>query len=728
MPRTYIAQGHKRKYDAAFKEEVLNSLRTVCKGSVGKAARLHDVPESTLRDWSKRGAAPMVLGSGRDIVLPQWVESDIVDAICVLSGSAMPLTRNDIQDLVQEVTTNLKLKTIFVNGRPGYDWCISFEKRWKHRFSRRTRIGLSYQRAKGLTQHNVNVFFDMLQKLQDQHQFLPENMWNADESGFQATKAKQMVYASKELKQAYALESGGTKSLFTVLFCVNASGTWLPTYTVYKAKNLWYEWTVGGYPGAQYGCSPSGWMESLQFEQWFITKFVPQTKTPNNAPRLFIFDGHSSHIAYKIAKCAFDNNIHILCLPPHTTHALQPLDVACFRPAKQIWSNICLSFFRSHPRQTLGKGDFPSLLKIVTEHLVSRPHVAVNGFVATGLRPINRDMVSRQICDNVVPKDQVQKEKKHKAQLLKLLGTFLESRFPSLPLVPKGRRKRVQAVEGEVLTSEESLERLREEDRAAVNVAKGLRGRGRGREEPLAGPIDQYLQVSPTHSSDHNNPDSPTQDIDPYSDPIPSTSRGFSVSAQPSKPKTGPSRGWDVGVMSPPAQPSTYKPKPSTASAWEVSVMSPPAQPSTYKPKPSTSLPTSPMPTRSRPSRGATKYVEVPSTTEESSDEEPLTIDTLDMRKLRVNSHIIWEYEGSYYPAIIKKKHQRWLTVGNMLPADFKNFNLWTYGIADKQCHFENIRHLIPPPALQGTSSGRGVTGMNYLVAKVEKYWRSYPF
>ena len=104
--------------------------------------------------------------------------------------------------------------------------------------------------------------------------------------------------------------------MFTVLFCVNAAGTWLPTYTIYKSKNIWYEWTVGGYPGAQYGCSPSGWMEALNFETWFTTKFVSQTQTAGNAPRLFIFDGHSSHISYKIAKCAFDHNIHILCLPP----------------------------------------------------------------------------------------------------------------------------------------------------------------------------------------------------------------------------------------------------------------------------------------------------------------------------------------------------------------------------------------------------------------------------
>ena len=83
-------------------------------------------------------------------------------------------------------------------------------------------------------------------------------------------------------------------------------------------------------------------------------------------------------------------------------------------------------------------------------------------------------------------------------------------------------------------------------------------------------------------------------------------------------------------------------------------------------------------------------------------------INTLDPKKIKVNSHLIWECEGQHYPAIVKKKHPRWLTVVNMLPANFKNFKLWNYSIAEKQCHYEKVRHLIPPPALQGTSSGRG--------------------
>ena len=43
----------------------------------------------------------------------------------------------------------------------------------------------------------------------------------------------------------------------------------------------------------------------------------------NGCPRLLIVDGHASHFTLHFLEYAREHNIHILCLPPHTTHALQ---------------------------------------------------------------------------------------------------------------------------------------------------------------------------------------------------------------------------------------------------------------------------------------------------------------------------------------------------------------------------------------------------------------------
>jgi hypothetical protein len=47
-------------------------------------------------------------------------------------------------------------------------------------------------------------------------------------------------------------------------------------------------------------------------------------------PVLLLLDGHQCHFTAKVIEAAKQNNIIILCLPPHTTHGLQPLDLVTF--------------------------------------------------------------------------------------------------------------------------------------------------------------------------------------------------------------------------------------------------------------------------------------------------------------------------------------------------------------------------------------------------------------
>ena len=58
--------------------------------------------------------------------------------------------------------------------------------------------------------------------------------------------------------------------------------------------------------------------------QWIEDDFDSQTsEVARGRPRLLIVDGHSSHFTRGFLEYARDHNIHVLCLPPHTTHALQ---------------------------------------------------------------------------------------------------------------------------------------------------------------------------------------------------------------------------------------------------------------------------------------------------------------------------------------------------------------------------------------------------------------------
>ena len=52
---------------------------------------------------------------------------------------------------------------------------------------------------------------------------------------------------------------------------------------------------------------------------------------------LLILNGHNSHVTLEVVKIAMESRVDIISLPSHTSHALQPLDVACFRPFKCVF-------------------------------------------------------------------------------------------------------------------------------------------------------------------------------------------------------------------------------------------------------------------------------------------------------------------------------------------------------------------------------------------------------
>ena len=187
------------------------------------------------------------------------------------------------------------------------------------------------------------------------------------------------------------------KARYTVLHCVNAKGQRMPPYTVYKGKNMYDTWVKGGPKGAKFGVSESGWMQDFNFESWFINSFC-QEVSEFEKPVCLMFDGHNSHLTYNTVKHAIDENIILLCLPPHSSHALQPLDVGVFRSLKAHWTTVLQDHARISRHENVDKSVFPKLLAKLWPKLDPEP--VINGFRACGLVPINRLAVQKKIVGN----------------------------------------------------------------------------------------------------------------------------------------------------------------------------------------------------------------------------------------------------------------------------------------------------------------------------------------
>ena len=109
---------------------------------------------------------------------------------------------------------------------------------------------------------------------------------------------------------------------------------------------------------------------------------------PPARPILLIQDGHSSHITVELIELAKENNIHILCLPSHTTHLLQPLDVGVFSSFKHHIGRVLNTLLRSSPGRVPTSEDIPNILSQAWPASMTAINF-MSGFRKTGIYPLN---------------------------------------------------------------------------------------------------------------------------------------------------------------------------------------------------------------------------------------------------------------------------------------------------------------------------------------------------
>lgn len=90
-------------------------------------------------------------------------------------------------------------------------------------------------------------------------------------------------------------------------------------------------------------------MNNEIFVQW-LEHFIQYTKPTLEKKVLLILDGHKSHThSIKALDRTSEAGVMMLSLPPHTSHRLQPLDIAFFRPLKVYYSQQIDQWMRANP-------------------------------------------------------------------------------------------------------------------------------------------------------------------------------------------------------------------------------------------------------------------------------------------------------------------------------------------------------------------------------------------
>lgn len=226
-----------------------------------------------------------------------------------------------------------------------------------------------------------------------------EDIYNFDETGYaMGLVATAKVVTRAEMVGRPFLVQPGNREWVTSIECINSRGWVLPPCIIFKGKvhiQGWYEdkalphnWRIE--------VSDNGWTTDDIGLRWLKNIFIPATEACTTGKyRLLILDGHGSHLTPQFDQICSENNIIPICMPAHSSHLLQPLDVGCFAPLKRAYGRLVENKMRLGFNH-IDKFDFlEAYLQAHTE--VFRPDTIKNGFAATGLIPFNPERVLGQL-------------------------------------------------------------------------------------------------------------------------------------------------------------------------------------------------------------------------------------------------------------------------------------------------------------------------------------------
>jgi hypothetical protein len=144
----------------------------------------------------------------------------------------------------------------------------------------------------------------------------------------------------------------GGRELITVIETVSADGQVLKPMVIFAGANAMMDWftdisvtedagglvAVDSQDDAQFAVTPSGWTNNDMMLHWLQYYNEQTAPLANGLHRLLIVDGHGSHLQLAVHEFCDENRIILACMPPHSTHLLQPLDVGCFQPLQHYYS------------------------------------------------------------------------------------------------------------------------------------------------------------------------------------------------------------------------------------------------------------------------------------------------------------------------------------------------------------------------------------------------------
>jgi hypothetical protein len=282
-------------------------------------------------------------------------------------------------------------------SRVGTRWVSNFVKRrpeLQTRFQRK----YDYQRAKCEDPEIIGGWFALVRNTIAKYGILDVDIYNFDETGFMmgVISTATVVTSSGKRTQAKKVQPGN-REWVTVIQGVNSQGWSIPPFVIVAGKNhlsSWYENSTFP-PDWVIAVTDNGWTTNERGMDW-IRHFDKHTKPRTTGVyRLLILDGHESHHSDEFEVYCEESNIITLCMPAHSSHILQPLDVGCFSPLKTAYGKQVENMMRVHITH-ITKDDFFPAFRAAFDAAMTEKNVQ-GGFRGAGLVPFDPEIVISQL-------------------------------------------------------------------------------------------------------------------------------------------------------------------------------------------------------------------------------------------------------------------------------------------------------------------------------------------
>jgi hypothetical protein len=133
----------------------------------------------------------------------------------------------------------------------------------------------------------------------------------------------------------------------TVGGCCSATSVYIPPMVIFREIRFLESYTQD----LLAVMTESGYINEDVFLEW-LQQFQ---KHLTSGKCLLILDGHMSHCFLEALHYCRQQHIEMLCLPPHMTHALQPLDRTVYIPLNSYYHHEATAHKHNHPQASINK-------------------------------------------------------------------------------------------------------------------------------------------------------------------------------------------------------------------------------------------------------------------------------------------------------------------------------------------------------------------------------------